>query len=368
MSRFRRYISTDNLGISTNNRRKAATMNTETTPVPSASPSVLAVAGQIANGHAASNLFTDYRARKAANTVKRHDDALSLFDEFLAAPGVPGMPSADNLTQDPAAWAGVTWGLVSSFAAWLLGKGYAIATVNGSLSIVKSYAKLAAQAGAIPAGEYALIRSVTGYRGSAAKHMDENREVTRTGAKKAAPVAITQEQATTLQTHPDTPQGRRDALLMGLLLDLGLRCGEVAGLTVECVNLDEGTLTFYRPKVGKKQTHRLTNGLLRVLRAYMANDAPASDRLLRASIKGGELDAVGMSERAITKRVHELGKRVGVGGLSAHDLRHYWATKAARNGTPIDRLQDAGGWSSPAMPLRYVANATIANEGVRLDG
>ena len=66
------------------------------------------------------------------------------------------------------------------------------------------------------------------------------------------------------------------------------------------------------------------------------------------------------------------------GGLSAHDLRHYWATRAARSGTPLDRLQDAGGWASPAtpalrraqrgasVPLRYVESAKIANQGVLL--
>ncbi len=32
-----------------------------------------------------------------------------------------------------------------------------------------------------------------------------------------------------------------------------------------------------------------------------------------------------------------------------------------------DRLQDAGGWNSPAMPLRYVEKAKIANQGVRLE-
>jgi integrase len=73
-----------------------------------------------------------------------------------------------------------------------------------------------------------------------------------------------------------------------------------------------------------------------------------------------------MSARAITARVRELGEAVGVKGLSAHDCRHYWATRAAREGTPIDRLQDAGGWASPAMPLRYVEAAKIANEGVKL--
>jgi hypothetical protein len=30
------------------------------------------------------------------------------------------------------------------------------------------------------------------------------------------------------------------------------------------------------------------------------------------------------------------------------------------------RLQDASGWSSPAMPLRFVEAAKIANEGVRV--
>ena len=73
-----------------------------------------------------------------------------------------------------------------------------------------------------------------------------------------------------------------------------------------------------------------------------------------------------MTARALTARVRDLGTAVGLVGLSAHDLRHYWATQAARSGTPLDRLQDAGGWASPAMPLRYVETAKIANQGVLL--
>jgi len=333
-----------------------------------AAPSALAVAGQVANRHAAKNLFSDFRARKAANTILRHDNVLALFAGFLAEAGVRDAPKPHALATEPDAWRGVTWGLVAAFTQWMLRNGYAIGSVNGNLSIVKTYCRLAAQAGAIPAGEWALIRAVMGYRGSEARHIDEGRTQTRTGNKKSAPVPVTKEQAAELKKQPDTtPQGRRDALLMGLLLDLGLRCGEVAGLTVANVNLAEGTLSFYRPKVTKEQTHRLTNGLLRALRSYMTSDAPAIGPLLRASRKSGELAAAGMSERAITDRVRELGERVGIMGLSAHDCRHYWATRAARNGTPIDRLQDAGGWSSPAMPLRYVEAAAIANEGVNVE-
>ena len=52
-----------------------------------------------------------------------------------------------------------------------------------------------------------------------------------------------------------------------------------------------------------------------------------------------------MSEQAITKRVKSLGDKIGVSGLSAHDLRHYSSPQAALNGTALDRLQDVGSQS-----------------------
>jgi hypothetical protein len=50
-------------------------------------------------------------------------------------------------------------------------------------------------------------------------------------------VHIAQKQAKKLKSQPDTPQGRRDALLMCLLLDHGLRVGEVARLQVSDFDL-----------------------------------------------------------------------------------------------------------------------------------
>jgi len=341
-----------------------------TTTTPDRAP--LALAGRLANGAAARGLFAEYRERKAENTRRRHDNTLALLARCLGDPqptgaGIPGAPSGPDLARDPAAWAGLTWGLVALFVRWLLAAGYAIGTVNGQLSTVKAYARLAMQAGALDRGEYGAILAVKGYRHNEGKHVDELRAVTRTGAKKAEPVPMTPAQAAELRKQPDTPQGRRDALMLALLLDHGLRVGELAGLQVTDLDLTAGELRFYRPKVDKLQTHKLTTDARRAARAYSeAGDAPAMGPLLRASQKGGALTGAGMTERAITERVRTLGAAVGLAGLSAHDLRHYWATRAARNGTPIDRLQDAGGWSSPAMPLRYVEAAKIANQGVML--
>lgn len=329
--------------------------------------SALEMAGQAANRAAASAVFADYRSRKAENTIRRQDADLALFSDFLQSAGV----KTGNLAEDPQAWQGITWGLVEAFARWQLTKGYAVGSVNVRLSTVKTYAKLALKAGTIQPGEYAMIRAVEGYSRKEGKRVDERREAadlpTRKGEKKADPVTLTRNQAKALKkTRPMTPQGRRDALLMCLMIDHGLRVGEVAGLQVCNFDLQAGELRFYRPKVDLEQTHKLTSDTLQAARLYLAEDAPAEGIIWRGSRKDGSLTKQGLSERAITQRVAELGAEVGAEGLSAHDLRHYWATLAARNGTPIDRLQDAGGWASPAMPLRYVERAAIANKGVLL--
>src|SRR4051812_37435838 len=69
---------------------------------------------------------------------------------------------------------------------------------------------------------------------------------------------------------------------------------------------------------------------------------------------------------ASISRVSRDGRQIGVMGLSAHDLRHCWATDASRNGTKLEDLKVAGGWNSLVMPDRYIEEAKIANEGVKL--
>jgi integrase len=330
-------------------------------------PSHLACIGQIANQVAAKHTFANYQQRKAANTLRRQTAGLILFMRYLA--GVGATPEGDLATY-PQAWEGITWGLVEGFVKWQLIQGYAVSSVNVRLSTIKTYARLAFKAGTLGNTEYALIRAVEGYSHKESKNIDEDRELadtpTRVGAKKAEPKALTAEQVGALKEQPDTPQGRRDRLLVCLLFDHGLRVGEIAGLTVGNFDLKANKLRFYRPKVDVEQTHELSPDTLQAAMAYLNQDALAAGPLMRGSRKDGRLHEAGIATRNLTERVRVLGERVGLEGLSAHDGRHTWATLAAENKTPIDRLQDAGGWSSPAMPLRYVKAAAIANQGVKL--
>ena len=346
--------------------------------------------GQAANAAAGAAALADYRRRKSANSLRTQDAALNLFARFLAdlagrgraAAAGAGLDLADldaaaaawadldgaALATSAAAWRGVTWGIVEAWRSALLQEGYSVATVNNRLSTIRVYAGLASKAGAVPVDELTLLKAVGGYGATEGKRLDERRPRARVGPKKAAAVGLTLDQARALKRPADdTGQAARDALIMALLLDHGLRVGELAALTVGALDLDQGLMTFYRPKVDMTQTHRLTAAALTAARRYLTmRPAGAPAGLWVASDRRGRLLARPMSARAISKRVSLLGLDHGAAGLSPHDCRHYWASTAAKSGTGVFSLRDAGGWSSVAMPARYVAAADIANEGVIL--
>ena len=55
---------------------------------------------------------------------------------------------------------------------------------------------------------------------------------------------------------------------MCLLLDHGLRLGELALLDVTAFDLTAGLMIFDRPRVSKVQTHELTRDTLKAARAW----------------------------------------------------------------------------------------------------
>lgn len=244
-------------------------------------------------------------------------------------------------------------------------------SIGVRLATVRRYAGLAHQAGVLDVQTIALIRTVRSISPKRARALDTHRNPTRVSTKKAQAILLTAEQIATLLTLPtDTAQGRRDRLLLRLFLDHGLRVGEVAALTPGALRLADGTLRFYREKVHLEQTHKLTADTLVAAFPYLQQDlsgAAPTGSLWRRSRKNGTLGATGWSAWSIRDYIRTLGKRhLGITNLSPHDLRHTWATRAERGGTPPLALKVAGGWASLAMVERYVHAGAIANAEVRL--
>jgi integrase len=325
--------------------------------VPSDPPAALARAGvavarlhqlrDAADSAAAQSTFSRFQEGCAAQTRRAHRVDLTRFARYLASGGVLELASEDgpaldafarDLLAQPALWELLSPGLVELFRQWLLDHGYAIARTNRALATLKTYAGMAFQAGVLPEATYQQIRLVKTTSRTQGRNIDEARARTRL-RQKDAPIAISRAQARILKRlddgTPDTPDTpgisirRRDRLLMCLLLDHGLRVGEVADLDVTSINLTDRTLHFYRHKVDKTQTHRLTRDTLAAATAYIKHDAQALGPLLRGSDphRRGKLGG-GMSLRALQKRVTWLAlKHLGRDyPLNPHDCRHHWAT------------------------------------------
>lgn len=59
------------------------------------------------------------------------------------------------------------------------------------------------------------------------------------------------------------------------------------------------------------------------------------------------------SESANTRGWRSALKRAGIENFRWHDLRHTWASWLAQQGTPMNVLQELGGWESETMVRRY---------------
>ncbi|MCB9422181.1 MAG: site-specific integrase [Ardenticatenaceae bacterium] len=363
--------------------------------------SSLAQISQMADQAAANYIFADYRQRRSEQTLRTHAAALQLwatylvainaletvsnnavawlftnfdeaqlqvFDEYTKNQDVAVEVAAVALfgQNEPSAWQGVSWGLVEGFVRWMLTQGYSISSVNNRLASIRVYARLAAKAGVIPPAEHALIREVRGYGQTEGKRVDEKRPSTRIGYKKEESIVLTIQQARKLKnSHPPTPQGIRDRLLISLLLDLGLRASEAASLKVADF-IESGVVTVYRQKTDTTDRMVLTPDIQRALADYEPHMRQGGI-LLRGSRKGGKLTDDVMSVRAIGSRIKILGRDIlGIWELSPHDLRHTWATQAAKHSNPFV-LRDAGGWTNMQTPSRYVERAKTVNEGIVLD-
>ena len=330
---------------------------------------------QVADTYARKARVAAYAAEMSDNTWRSKQAAMRVFAQYLAT--LPtSAPTAEDLLTQPESWAHISFGLVASFKEWMLAQGYSVGTVNSRLTSVRTLAHLAFEAGHLKVEQATLIAGVKSISRGGGMNLDAARVAdgvpVRVGAKKAEHTKLSPAQRTKLKTaHDDAPQGRRDRLMMCLLLDHGLRVSEAVAVTVGAWDQASNTLVVYRKKTKKTQTLELSNDTQFALLAYVnAGDCPADPdaKLLRSSLKSGALSHAGMTESGCAARVREIGLRHGIRGLSPHDARHSFATMGAklvvRGKASILQLQEAGGWSSLAMVRRYVEGQTIANTGL----
>jgi len=130
--------------------------------------------------------------------------------------------------------------------------------------------------------------------------------------------------------------GRRDFAILTMLVRLGLRAGEVAGLGLEDVDWRAGELVV----VGKgRRAERLPLpvDVGEAITSYLRDGRPASaqDRSLFVRVKAPHR---GLTTGGITQVVVSAGRRADLGQIHAHRLRHTAATQMLRAGGSLEEI------------------------------
>ncbi|MDQ3690003.1 MAG: tyrosine-type recombinase/integrase [Chloroflexota bacterium] len=148
---------------------------------------------------------------------------------------------------------------------------------------------------------------------------------------------------------------RRDLAILSLMLDTGIRRGELAGMTVGDLNLSQ-MVAFVEATTSKSRRGRAVafgpstaKAITRYLRHPKAPHAP-QDALWRARtglpLTGNEI------YHTVRRRAEQAGIRV-----HPHQLRHTWASHMLGAGHSEGDVMALGGWASRDMLSRYGASA-----------
>ncbi len=146
---------------------------------------------------------------------------------------------------------------------------------------------------------------------------------------------------------------RRDAALIRLLLDSGARRSEIAGLTVDAVDLRDKTATV----LGKGRRRRvITFGA----RTALAIDRYLRERRLHRDAERPEL-WLGHRGKVTTDGIADILERrclkAGLARIGAHAFRHLFAHAMLSAGMQETDLMRLAGWRSRQMVARYAASA-----------
>lgn len=158
----------------------------------------------------------------------------------------------------------------------------------------------------------------------------------------------------------------------------GMREGEVLGLTWECIDFDNSTITIKRqlmrergkgtytlatPKNGKSRCITAAATVMQILRQERTKQAEA--RLRAGMLWDNPLDLVftnelgrNLSAQTVYLHFKKLAEKAGVPAARFHDLRHSYAVAALQSGDDIKTVQENLGHFSASFTLDVYGHVT----------
>jgi integrase/recombinase XerD len=255
--------------------------------------------------------FLDYlrvERRLAANSVEAYGRDLGRFAGFVSARGPAGLPDVDVA-------------LLRDYLAWLARLGLAASSRARGLAAVRAFYRFMLLDGRIAQDPTEYLEAPRGW--------------------KRLPRYLSGEEVERLLAHPDrgTRLGLRDALLLALLYDCGLRVSELAALRLDQLDL-ESWLIRVRGKGDKERFVPFGDEGRAAILAYLSGSRGRSPR----AVGNGHLFPGARGGHLTRQRAWQIVKAhlAGAGvarSVSPHTLRHSFATHLLDNGADLRAVQ-----------------------------
>jgi site-specific recombinase XerD len=144
---------------------------------------------------------------------------------------------------------------------------------------------------------------------------------------------------------------RRDEAIVRLMLETGLRAGELIALQTTDLDLRRGLVTVRRGKGGKGR-----------IAPFSGQTAAALDRYLRSRRSHPRAESAalwvgvggkGFGYHGLNDTLRDRAQTAGIDGFHLHLMRHTAATRWLRAGGSEQGLMAVAGWSTRSMIDRY---------------
>jgi integrase len=239
---------------------------------------------------------------------------------------------------------GLSRALLMEYRAAMVEKKLSASTVNVRLSAVRKLVGEAQRNGIIDAEEAANLAGVPNL----------SQKGTRLGNW------LTRDQAKELLTVPDRSKlkGKRDYVILSLLVGCALRRQELATLDIESIQMREGrwVVADLRGKGGRVRTVAIPLWVKQGIDGWMVAAKIEKGRLLRPLSKSGKLIGDELGAWAIWSVVEQCANEIGIEHFGAHDLRRTCAKLCRKNGGDLEQIKFLLGHSSIQTTERYLGS------------
>jgi integrase/recombinase XerD len=177
-----------------------------------------------------------------------------------------------------------------------------------------------------------------------------------------------EEVAAMLKACLPTPTGQRNRALVLFLYDSGVRASECCALTIDDVDLLQGTALVRHGKGDKPRLVCFSDVTARALRRYVLRDHPRGAALsspLFAGRGGRPLTRFGLSQ--VVDRLAGAAGLDTSGRLGAHRLRHAFAESMLVHGSNTRAVQDLLAQHRRSSPVAHLEAAGASPRGKRRD-